>query len=263
MSRGAGQTNDPYRDIVRWYDAEHDAFTDDIALYLQLADVVGDPILELACGTGRIMQPLLEAGHRVTGVDSSGPMLEAARSRLSTHLRARRATLVSAGMDDEASTAAGTFGLVIIALNGLLHAESQPAQRAVLERARAALDPRGMLVIDVVNPLTALSLIDDRAVILEGQWPVDGETVLKHSSRTVDRADQRISATIWYDVAVSGGVQRTVTSFDQRFLWPSELLLLLEIAGFVDVQVYGSYELDPFTAESERLLITAEVNRSR
>ena len=263
MSSGAGQTGDPYRDIVRWYDAEHDDFTDDVQLYLQLAEVVGDPVLELACGSGRIMGPLLEAGHRVTGVDSSMPMLDAAGERLGHHVRSGRATLVRASMDDPVSTPTGHFGLVIVALNGLLHAETQDAQRAVLKRARAALDPRGMLVIDVLNPHVELPRIDDRVVILEGQWDLDGGTVQKHSSRTLERAEQVISALLAYDHVLStGDVKRTLTSFSQRFLWPSELLLLLELSGFVECQVYGSYELDPYTTESERLIVTAEASPS-
>src|SRR5919106_1509803 len=64
------------------FEDPHAGFSDDIELYLRLAEVVGDPILELGCGTGRVLAPLAAAGHRVTGIDRSRAMLERARATL-------------------------------------------------------------------------------------------------------------------------------------------------------------------------------------
>src|SRR5688572_14229671 len=74
--------DDPYAVLPELYDLEHAGFFDDIDLYLRLAEVVGDPILELGCGTGRVLEPLAAAGHRVTGIDRSPPMLNRARTVL-------------------------------------------------------------------------------------------------------------------------------------------------------------------------------------
>ena len=57
--------------FARFYDADYRHYQDDLDLILDLADQTGDPILELGCGTGRVLAPLLEAGHTVTGVDIS------------------------------------------------------------------------------------------------------------------------------------------------------------------------------------------------
>src|SRR5918993_5294276 len=73
---------DPYAELPDLYDLEHAGFSDDVELYLRLAEVVGDPILELGCGTGRVLAPLAAAGHRITGIDLSPPMLERARATL-------------------------------------------------------------------------------------------------------------------------------------------------------------------------------------
>ena len=62
---------DPYAELPDLYDLEHAGFSDDVELYLRLAEVVGDPILELGCGTGRVLAPLAAAGHRITGIDRS------------------------------------------------------------------------------------------------------------------------------------------------------------------------------------------------
>jgi SAM-dependent methyltransferase len=60
--------DDPYAELPELYDLEHAGLTEDIDLYLRLAEVVGDPILELGCGTGRVLGPLAAAGNRITGV---------------------------------------------------------------------------------------------------------------------------------------------------------------------------------------------------
>src|SRR3954469_8100244 len=78
VNRGKEQPEDPYAELPEVYDLEHASFADDVDLYLRLAEVVGDPVLELGCGSGRVLLPLAEAGYRVTGIDRSAPMLERA-----------------------------------------------------------------------------------------------------------------------------------------------------------------------------------------
>ena len=62
MKRSEQQPEDPYAELPEVYDLEHTSFGDDIELYLRLVEVVGDPALELGCGSGRILLPLAEAG---------------------------------------------------------------------------------------------------------------------------------------------------------------------------------------------------------
>src|SRR3954453_3214199 len=78
--RSARELNDPYAELPDLYDLEHVGFTEDIDLYLRLAEVVGDPILELGCGTGRVLGPLGAAGNGVSGIDRSKPMGDGAGS---------------------------------------------------------------------------------------------------------------------------------------------------------------------------------------
>src|SRR5919107_2851644 len=94
--RSERDLDDPYAQLPELYDLEHAEFTEDIDLFLRLAEVVGDPILELGCGTGRVLGPLAAAGNRITGVDRSGPMLDRARSMLNAHAGAlsERVTLI-------------------------------------------------------------------------------------------------------------------------------------------------------------------------
>src|SRR5215218_11514137 len=112
---------DPYAELPELYDLEHAGFMEDIELYLRLAEVVGDPILELGCGTGRVLAPLAAAGHRVTGVDRSRPMLDQARSALNGQEGDgdiwQRVTLSHGSMAEAEGAPGGPFGLVIFWLN--------------------------------------------------------------------------------------------------------------------------------------------------
>lgn len=256
--------HDPYAALPALYDLEHDQFTEDIAFYLQLAEVVGDPILELGCGTGRVLAPLAEAGWRVTGIDRSGPMLDKARIASRNLELGTEPTLVHGEMRDAHLAPGGPFGLVIVSLNGLMHAATQEEQRNVLCAANRALDPRGMVVVDALNPSPDLLASFDGRVTHDGSWhQPDGGVVDRFSARTVNVAEQHIETDLWYDITkATGELRRVRTRFPMRYVTRAELELLLELTGFVEWQVYGSYELDPYDATSDRLLVTAEVTAS-
>jgi SAM-dependent methyltransferase len=247
----------PYAEIAALYDLEHDGFRDDLELIHYIVETVGDPVLELGCGTGRVLAHLADLELRLTGVDNSSAMLERARSRLDG---AARIHLVEAGMD-ATSLPDKTYGVVLLALNTLMHASTVDGQRRVLAEAFRVLDPRGQLFIDLPNPLSGAIDFVDHQVVQEGTWegePV-GRPVSKFSSRVVHRAEQVIQTHVWYDITGDAGrLSRIHSRFDLRYVYPAELLLMLELVGFIEPKLYGTYELDPFTDSSPRLVVTAE-----
>ncbi len=252
---------DPYHVIAELYDIEHDTFRDDIDLLLTFADIVGDPILELGCGSGRILVPLAEAGFYVVGLDRSATMLARARSRLADAGVSDRVTLFQGDLADASAAPNGPFGLVIYSLNALMHLSSPRAQLESLRNARKALDPRGQIIIDVVNPTPDYLVSLSAAPALEGSWTMsDGSVVDKWSFRKIDASAQTIETTLWYDqVQNSGVLTRHRSRFDLRYLHVNELKLMLGIAGFTEIRVYGSYEMDPLEDASDRMFITADV----
>jgi SAM-dependent methyltransferase len=257
------QTADPYAQIAEFYDLEHDKFDDDVPFFLNSIAAVGDPVLELGCGTGRLLRPIAGAGYRVTGIDQSGPMLSRARVSLGRQFR-DRVTLVHGSMSDFSDTHGGPFGTIIFGLNGLLHLTDPFAQRRAIASAKAALDPRGQLLIDVINPTFETLRAFDRSVVHEGAWKLkDGSSIEKFSIREVSNASQLIRTRIWYDIAAHDGtIRRVSTEFNQRYVTKHELALMLELEGFVEWQVYGSYELDPYDDDAPRLIIAAELTAS-
>lgn len=247
---------DPYADIVTLYDLEHDEYTDDVEFLVELAAFGDGPILELGCGTGRVLAPLAQDGHIVVGVDSSEAMLQAGRVRLEN---STNATLVVGNMIQPNLVPGGPFGMVISSLNSLMHLTNPEQQRAMITSARNTLIPGGRLIIDTLNPsLPQLNHLLN-TTHLEGSWrTTDGTVIDKWGFRQPGNESQVLDTLIWYDQTSAEGVyQRTRTRFDLRYVHQSELALMLESAGFAHVDWYGNYDLDPWDATSERIIAIA------
>lgn len=264
FAKGESTPSDAYARISELYDLEHETYGDDVDFYVNFIEAVGDPVLELGCGTGRLLTAIAEAGYRVTGTDRSEPMLERARALVADSGLQNLIQVQQGEMSDAEDAPGGPFGVAIIALNGLLHVADSREQRKVLKSVRRALDPRGMLLIDVLNPTPETLRGLDHAVVHEGVWYMtDGTRVDKFASRRVGAAEQTIATELWYDqTKPDGSVRRIATSMPMRYLHRSELELMLELAGFPEWQIYGSYDLEPFGDQSERLIVAAEVTPS-
>ncbi len=85
---------------ARFFDADYTGYLDDLPLIEAYAQRAGSPLLELGCGTGRLLIPLAEAGYRVTGVDLSPTMLRIARAKAEAAGVAERVTLIEGDYAD-------------------------------------------------------------------------------------------------------------------------------------------------------------------
>jgi hypothetical protein len=145
-------------------------------------------------------------------------------------------------------------------LNALMHLATSEDQLASIVSVRETLVPGGIVFIDVMNPHPEQLVHLGSGVLFEGSWTIgDGQTVDKWSHRTISPATQVIATDIWYDtLSIAGDVRRLKTSFDHRYVHASELRLMLERSGFEEIVMYGSYELDPFDDDSDRLIAIAK-----
>jgi SAM-dependent methyltransferase len=257
--------SDPYQRIAALYDLEHDGVTDDAELYAAIADQVEGPVLEMGCGSGRLLVPIAEAGHQITGIDRSATMLDRARTRLlSSGNAGTRITLHEGDMKSAASAPGGPFGLVLYSLNSLMHLDDPETQLASLRSTRAAMRQHGQVVIDVMNPTPQYLVELGRGPIHE--WTTetgDGGSIDKWSVRHIDPINQAMDTTLWYDqVDRSGHLVRTRTTFVLRYLHATELSLMLELAGFRDIRLFGSLEFEPLDEGSERILAVAAASAS-
>lgn len=249
---------DPYDVYAQFYDLEFGDLADDLLMIQQFAVRCGSPILELACGTGRVLLPLARQGYRVTGIDVSSAMLEVARHRVQAEGLTERVTLVEQDMRE--LDLPGRFELAVVAVNSFMHLLTTEDQLVALGRIRDHLNPGGLLLLDLFNPDL------DRLLDFRGQVALDkvtaepetGNRVMRFRTEKVDLAQQVIQVTYIMDrVDSTGHVQRILFPFSVRYLFRYELELLLRYAGFEIEAIYGSYDLDDFRSESEKMIAVA------
>lgn len=252
---------DCYREIVRFYDAENRDFTEDLAMYEQLLDETGGPVLDVGCGTGRVAFHLaMNRDVRVVGLDVSGAMLARARSRLARQRSlASKITFLEADIVGFEHTE--RFGLVVFAFNGFMHLSRQADQLAALARiAQMLRKDGGLLVIDLPNAAHAYATVSEAHLVFERAFadPETGNTVMQHSISYIERAAQMLSILWVYDVvAPDGSLKRFTAPLDLRYVFPAEMDLLLAGAGLARVEFYGGYDGAFFVDGAPRMITLA------
>lgn len=249
--------DNPFDRLARLYDWEHDPFGDDIAAYVAFAGRFGGPVLELACGTGRLLQPLAAAGFACTGIDRSPAMLARARARLGAS--GCRAELLEGSV--EAPPLAGRqFRTILFPLDGLALLRERTAQLAALTAARKLVSHDGRLVLDVSNGNLrgGNEPVEDLLHHLTQPDPEHGRPITKWVVRRPDPATQVDELTFFYDeLDPEGRVRRTVEHLRLRWFTRPEIELLLERAGWQPDELYGGYDLEPYGPASDRILVAA------
>jgi SAM-dependent methyltransferase len=225
--------------------------------YLDLARGVGGPVLDLACGTGRILIPCLQAGVDVEGVDLHPPMLERLRDK------AQRLGLdpLLHQADMRQFRLARQFALIMIPFNSFVHTLTTRSQIETLECCRDHLLPGGLLAFDAFFPgLEIISLPDNSRVLeLETRHPETGRTIRIYDTRSFDRVAQiQRSLNEVEELDEEGRVlatHRSATSI--RWIFKSEMELLLRVAGFARWEIYGDFDRRPLLAETDAMVVEA------
>lgn len=134
-------------DRVVWHDVECGSYGADLALWRELADGRGGPILDVGAGTGRVTLDLARRGHSVTALDIDGELL----SEL-TH-RAAGLDVEAVQADARAFDLQRAFALIVVPMQTIQLLHGREERRAFLTRARRHLERGGVLAIAITEQL--------------------------------------------------------------------------------------------------------------
>ncbi len=261
--------NDPKsrdRLLARYYDLEYRDFREDVHFYVQYASAMDPdrqlPVLELGCGTGRVLVPLAEQGFHVVGVDASPGMLHICEERVRAQGLEAGVTLVWADMRDLVGVPRGPFNLAYCALNTFAYLTTTDEQLAMLRAVHSRLLEHGLLILDLTPPVEHLLPPGDGEVVYQGYFcdDEDGAIIHKFVSGVADPATQTHAVTIFYDreaVHGEGALSRLTNRLTLRWTGRYEMELLLKMCDYRVEKVYGSYDLDTFGEGSERMIFVA------
>lgn len=245
------------------YDLEYsDCTGTELDFWISECRRFGARVLELGVGTGRIAGPLASHGFEVTGVDSSGGMLnQAAAKRGVMPINTRRnLTLVHGNMQNCSLDA--SFDLVFVGFNSYLLLPDAKARAQTLSNAMRHLRPGGGMVVDIFSATPLDSTPDHEDVEFLETEPTTGKRITRERFYAYDAATRRGQSTLIYRFHDGGGI------VNERQLGYSLALLTRDdlVSEFLDANldietVYGTYTRDPWRTDSPNLIVVGRTEK--
>jgi SAM-dependent methyltransferase len=225
----------------------------DVAFWTAAALESGGPVLEIGCGTGRVLVPTARAGIEILGIDLSQSMLAVCRQKLAQEPAEVQARVTLAAADMRDFQLSRQFALATMPFRPFQHLITVEEQIACLEAIRRHLRPGGKLILDLFNP-SLPALADESRSEDYGDEPEfvlpDGRQVVRRF-RTVRRdwlAQVQDVEMIYYVAHPDGRQERLVHSFPMRYLFRFEAEHLLARCGFRIDALYSDFDRHPYGA---------------
>jgi SAM-dependent methyltransferase len=217
-------------------------------------------VLEIGCGTGRVLIPVARSGVIITGLDSSVTMLTRCGDRVDAEPPEVRERVSLKEGDIRDFAFPDKFSLITAPFRILQHLVTPADQLKCLATVRRHLQPGGRFIFDVFNPRFDL-LVQDRSAESE-----DTPELALPDGRFMRRAwriprvrfvDQVNEAELIYYVRRGDSTERVVQKFEMRWYLKAELEHLLARAGFTVEAIYGGFDRRPLTDDAPDIVVVA------
>ncbi len=242
--------------LARLYHAHHSRHMEDLPFWLDLAQHTGGPLLELGCGSGRLLLPLAGQGHRVVGLERDPAMLAVLEEQITPRMRLRSRVRIVQG-DMAAFDLGERFNLILLPCNTYSTLESNQ-RRDMLECVRRHLLPGGLFALSLPNPALLRRLPPRLESEVEDIFPhpLDGEPVQVSSGW--ERTAGRLTIHWHYDhLLPDGRVERLSTQTVHILDTIEAIFAELESAGLQPADQYGDFDRTLYTPDSPYLILTA------
>jgi SAM-dependent methyltransferase len=262
-----------YRD-GRHYDAINTFLVADIPFYLEearratglmdsqppakSAGRMGHPVLELACGTGRLTIPIAQSGVEIVGLDLSPSMLAHARTKAET----ARTEIEFVEGDCRSFDLGRKFALIFMAFNSMQHLHDYASLSGLFASVHKHLADDGRFVFDVFNPKIEILArsAGERRLEREYQDPDGRGTTAFEYSATYDDSSQVSRIRCYFVRRGANGEEDEVREegLHLRSFFPQELDLLVRSQGFEVLEKFGNFERKKFGSGDPKQVVVCK-----
>jgi SAM-dependent methyltransferase len=259
---GAVMAIDVYTIGAKYYDGayQNNPNLNDVPFYLDLAQQCGGPVLEIACGTGRVLLEIARKGIEIWGIDLSVEQLSILDAKLRTEPESIRALVQITKADMRTFDLGRKFRLVTIPFRAMQHMYSIDDQIRAMNTAKKHLMPDGVLAFDVFCPDYSMLLQTSGEEMFEVEWPAADDSrrvVRRYFKRTrVDLVRQYFEGEFIFRTCEGEQViAEERSTFKMGYYTYPQLLLLFRHCGLEVVEEFGSFGREPVEIGRELIFI--------
>jgi SAM-dependent methyltransferase len=237
------------------YHTQHSDYTEDLSFWLELAHQEAKPILELGCGTGRVLMAIAHAGYQVFGLDNDSQMLAFLRDNIPGTIKPKVHFFLA---DMSQFHLARRFGLALLPCNtystcSTLHRQS------ILDGLGRHLQPGGIFAVSLPNPSLFQKFPPQGSSEIEAVYPHPTDSEPVQVSSSWQRTEEYFTIHWHYDhLLPDGHVQRLSTQVQHHLTATKQYLAEFQAAGFEITNLYGDFQKSTYQPNSPYLIILAK-----
>jgi ubiquinone/menaquinone biosynthesis C-methylase UbiE len=236
------------------YDLEDEGYYEDYPLTAQWASSLGGPLLDLACGTGRMALRMAELGYQVTGVDITPEMIDWARQKAAK----QGISIEWVVADARTFQLQKQFPFIYMLENVFQFFLTRADQEAMLARVREHLLPGGCFLFETRNPTSRNLVVGRRPEPQKFTLPGGGHLVITEQ-HYYDPMTQIQHYTYHYKfLQLEGKPGEKTVRTALRYVYPQEMEALLFYNGFQIRSCYGNWQQEPLTAASPSMIYVCQ-----
>ena len=223
------------------YDALHNDIGTDESVIKYYAKKCNGPVLEIACGTGRLSKYIIDLGLPYTGIDNSKPFLNVSLEKFG-----KNGTFLYNDMQD--FKLAEKFDFIFIGFNSFLHNLTDKDALNCLRSVRDHLNGNGLFLLSIFLP--------DPEFLYRDEYLHEARTFFNYKGkqcRVMERNsyddETQINSLTW-QLEIDGKLSDETYSFKQRMFYPHKMHLLFQESGFSVQEKFGDWDMNPMDEES-------------
>ena len=243
----------------------------DVSFYLDEARKANGQVLELGCGTGRILIPVAEAGVSIFGIDNSPAMLKVARRKISGMCQDARQRIQCVEGDMRSFELDRKFDLVIIPYRSFMFMLTLDDRRKALACIHDHLLDHGRLIFNFFDPGVDEIATNSRSAggilkyVRSFDHSVSGNRFALHESKQFDPEEQTLDWFMFFEETNPDGrlISKTSLALNFHYFNRYEVQHLLELYGFEIEALYGDFQRGPFRHGNEQIWVASKTNKVR